>query len=105
LAAAEAAVQGMPAVMVNHGGVGEGSVPKDIRLDNFSISLGGKELINQASVTLAYGRRYGQRTLCQALDGFLLLNRLGFFQIGLFWSGLAGPRPLAALAVENMVLP
>ncbi|CAM6121308.1 unnamed protein product [Calypogeia fissa] len=59
LAAAEAAVAGMPAVMVNHGGVGEGSVPKDIRLENFSISLGGKELINQATVTLAYGRRYG----------------------------------------------
>ncbi|BBN17941.1 ATP-binding cassette, subfamily F, member 3 [Marchantia polymorpha subsp. ruderalis] len=59
LAAAEASTAGMPAVMVNHGGVGEGSVPKDIRLENFSISLGGKELINSATVTLAYGRRYG----------------------------------------------
>lgn len=72
MAAAEAAVAGMPAVMVNHGGVGEGTVPKDIRLENFSISLGGKELINQATVTLAYGRRYG--------ESFLRLN------CGLFWS-------------------
>ncbi|KAL2613889.1 hypothetical protein R1flu_025581 [Riccia fluitans] len=59
LAAAEASTAGMPSVMVNHGGVGEGNVPKDIRLENFSISLGGKELINSATVTLAYGRRYG----------------------------------------------
>lgn len=60
VAAAHAANEGMPAVMVNHGGVGEGSVPKDIRMENFSISMGGKELINEAAVTLAYGRRYGE---------------------------------------------
>jgi len=59
VAAAEAANVGMPAVMVNHGGVGEGSVPKDIRMENFSISMGGRELINEATVTLAHGRRYG----------------------------------------------
>lgn len=60
VAAAEAANVGMPAVMVNHGGVGEGSVPKDIRMENFSISMGGRELINEATVTLAHGRRYGE---------------------------------------------
>ncbi|CAK9868000.1 unnamed protein product [Sphagnum jensenii] len=59
VAAANEANKGMPAVMVSHGGVGEGSVPKDIRMENFSISMGGRELINEASVTLAYGRRYG----------------------------------------------
>lgn len=60
MAAAEAANTGMPAVMVNHGGVGEGTVAKDIRMDNFSISMGGRELINEATVTLAHGRRYGE---------------------------------------------
>uniref|UniRef100_A0A7I4DDI4 ABC transporter domain-containing protein n=1 Tax=Physcomitrium patens TaxID=3218 RepID=A0A7I4DDI4_PHYPA len=59
VAAAEAANVGMPAVMVNHGGVGEGAVAKDIRMENFSISMGGRELINEATVTLAHGRRYG----------------------------------------------
>ncbi|KAG0591226.1 hypothetical protein M758_1G156000 [Ceratodon purpureus] len=59
VAAANAANVGMPAVMVNHGGVGEGTVAKDIRMDNFSISMGGRELINEATVTLAHGRRYG----------------------------------------------
>lgn len=59
VAAANEANKGMPAVMVSHGGVGEGSVAKDIRMENFSISMGGRELINEASVTLAYGRRYG----------------------------------------------
>jgi ATP-binding cassette subfamily F protein 3 len=59
VAAANEANKGMPAVMVSHGGAGEGSVAKDIRMENFSISMGGRELINEASVTLAYGRRYG----------------------------------------------
>lgn len=59
LAKAEATVAGMPAVFVNHGGDGDGSVPRDIRLDNFTISMAGKELINEGAVTLAYGRRYG----------------------------------------------
>lgn len=60
MAAAQAANVGMPAVMVNHGGIGEGTVAKDIRMDNFSISMGGRELINEATVTLAHGRRYGE---------------------------------------------
>lgn len=63
VAAAEAANVGMPAVMVNHGGVGEGAVAKDIRMENFSISMGGRELINEATVTLAHGRRYGEYKL------------------------------------------
>ncbi|KAJ7545438.1 hypothetical protein O6H91_09G119800 [Diphasiastrum complanatum] len=59
LAAAEASVAGLPALFVDHSNVGEGGVPKDIRLENFSISMGGRELISDGSVTLAYGRRYG----------------------------------------------
>lgn len=32
---------------------------RDIHLENFSISNGGAELVENASLTLAYGRRYG----------------------------------------------
>lgn len=32
---------------------------RDIHLENFSVSNGGKELIEDASVSLAVGRRYG----------------------------------------------
>jgi ATP-binding cassette subfamily F protein 3 len=36
-----------------------GGGSKDIHLENFSVSNGGKELIEDATVTLAHGRRYG----------------------------------------------
>lgn len=32
---------------------------RDICLENFSVSNGGKDLIEDASVIMAYGRRYG----------------------------------------------
>lgn len=32
---------------------------RDINLENFSVSNGGKDLIADASVIMAYGRRYG----------------------------------------------
>lgn len=38
--------------------VGSGG-SRDIHLENFSLSNGGAELIENASLTLAYGRRYG----------------------------------------------
>ncbi|XP_024537100.1 ABC transporter F family member 3 [Selaginella moellendorffii] len=59
VAAADAAAAGMAGLYVTHNTDGDASVPKDIRMENFSISMGGRELINSASVTLAYGRRYG----------------------------------------------
>jgi hypothetical protein len=33
--------------------------PRDLHLENFNVSNGGRDLIEDASVTLAYGRRYG----------------------------------------------
>eukprot|EP00250_Pteridium_aquilinum_P019406 c24419_g1_i1 orf=140-2392(+) len=59
LAAVEALEANMPAAVVNHWNRDEGTAPKDIRMDNFSISVGGRDLISEASVTLAYGRHYG----------------------------------------------
>lgn len=59
LAAVEAAEANMPAAVVTHWNRDDGNAPKDIRMDNFSISVGGRELISEASVTLAYGRHYG----------------------------------------------
>jgi len=48
--------KGMLAIIVSHGGIGEASVPKDIHMENFKISMGGCKLINEASVTLDYER-------------------------------------------------
>lgn len=59
VAASMAAMAMMPKVTINHGGDGEGGGSKDIRMHDFSIIVAGKELISDASVTLAYGRRYG----------------------------------------------
>lgn len=36
-----------------------GGGSKDVHLENFSVSNGGKDLIEDASVMMAYGRRYG----------------------------------------------
>lgn len=58
VAASAAANQALPAVRVSHGGDGS-AAPKDIRLDNFTINVAGKELVSEATVTLAFGRRYG----------------------------------------------
>lgn len=59
LAAVEALEANMPAAVVNHWNRDEGNAPRDIRMDNFSISVGGRDLVSEASVTLAYGRHYG----------------------------------------------
>jgi ATP-binding cassette subfamily F protein 3 len=32
---------------------------KDIHLENFSVSNGGRDLIENATLTMAWGRRYG----------------------------------------------
>lgn len=50
---------GMPLVCVNHDGQGDGPTVKDIRMENFNISVGGRDLIVDGSVTLSYGRHYG----------------------------------------------
>ncbi|KAG1359581.1 ABC transporter F family member 3 [Cocos nucifera] len=54
----EAVRAGMPVVCVNHGG-NEGSAVRDIHMENFTVSVGGRDLIADASVTLSFGRHYG----------------------------------------------
>lgn len=60
LAEMEAVKAGMPVVYVNHGGNENGPAIRDIHMENFTISVGGKDLIQDASVTLSFGRHYGQ---------------------------------------------
>lgn len=55
----EAVKAGMPVVSVRHEGDG-GSAAKDIHMENFNISVGGRDLITDASVTLSFGRHYGE---------------------------------------------
>ncbi len=56
---ADEAVRGaIPTIVRDKSGAGGGG-PRDLHLDNFNVSNGGKDLIVDASVTLAYGRRYG----------------------------------------------
>ncbi|XP_031501783.1 ABC transporter F family member 3 isoform X2 [Nymphaea colorata] len=60
LAEMEAAKAGMPTVCVNHGnGEDGGGGAKDVHMENFNISVGGRDLIKEGSVTLAFGRHYG----------------------------------------------
>lgn len=59
MAAMEEAEANLPAAVVSHLNNDEGGAPRDIRMENFSISVSGRELISEASVTLAYGRHYG----------------------------------------------
>ncbi|KAK9103923.1 hypothetical protein Sjap_021177 [Stephania japonica] len=58
LAEMEAVREGMPVVCVNHDN-SDGPAVKDIHMENFSISIGGRDLIVDGSVTLAFGRHYG----------------------------------------------
>ncbi|GMI76431.1 susceptible to coronatine-deficient Pst DC3000 5, general control non-repressible 20 [Hibiscus trionum] len=55
LAEMEAAKEGMPVVCVNHDNSG-GSAVRDIHMENFNVSVGGRDLIVDGSVTLSYGR-------------------------------------------------
>lgn len=59
LAEMEAAKAGMPVVSVNHDNTVEGPVIRDIRMENFNVSVGGRDLIVDGTVTLSFGRHYG----------------------------------------------
>ncbi|OWM85192.1 hypothetical protein CDL15_Pgr027979 [Punica granatum] len=58
LAEMEAVRAGMPLVCVNHDNSG-GPAFRDIHLENFNVSVGGRDLIVDGTVTLSYGRHYG----------------------------------------------
>ncbi|KAH1099336.1 hypothetical protein AAZX31_13G002900 [Glycine max] len=58
LAEMEAARAGMPVVCVRHDNSGGPNV-KDIHMENFNISVGGRDLIVDGCVTLSFGRHYG----------------------------------------------
>lgn len=60
LAEMEAAKAGMPAVAVSHDGTGEGATVRDIHMENFNVSVGGRDLIVDCTVTLSFGRHYGK---------------------------------------------
>eukprot|EP00197_Chlamydomonas_leiostraca_P008797 CAMPEP_0202864636 /NCGR_PEP_ID=MMETSP1391-20130828/4798_1 /ASSEMBLY_ACC=CAM_ASM_000867 /TAXON_ID=1034604 /ORGANISM="Chlamydomonas leiostraca, Strain SAG 11-49" /LENGTH=767 /DNA_ID=CAMNT_0049544399 /DNA_START=78 /DNA_END=2381 /DNA_ORIENTATION=- len=54
--AADRAVRGaVPTIVRNR----DGGAVRDLHLHNFDVSNGGKDLIQDASLSLAYGRRYG----------------------------------------------
>ncbi|XP_020112985.1 ABC transporter F family member 3 isoform X2 [Ananas comosus] len=59
LAEMEAVKAGMPVVCVNHGGNEDGPTIRDIHMENFTVTVGGRDLIKDASVTLSFGRHYG----------------------------------------------
>ncbi|KAI4370134.1 hypothetical protein MLD38_018514 [Melastoma candidum] len=58
LAEMEAVRAGMPVVCVNHDS-GTGPAFRDVHLENFNVSVGGRDLIVDGSVTLSFGRHYG----------------------------------------------
>lgn len=59
LAEMEAVRAGMPVICVNHD-TGTGPAFRDIHLENFNVSVGGRDLIVDGTVTLSYGRHYGE---------------------------------------------
>ncbi|KAF8380007.1 hypothetical protein HHK36_027476 [Tetracentron sinense] len=59
LAEMEATKAGMPVVCVSHEGGSDAPAVKDIHMENFNISIGGRDLIIDGSVTLSFGRHYG----------------------------------------------
>lgn len=59
LAEMEAVRAGMPVVCVNHDREG-GPAVKDIHMENFNVSVGGRDLIVDGSLTLSFGRHYGE---------------------------------------------
>lgn len=90
----------MPAAVVTHWNRDEGIAPRDIRMDNFSISVGGRDLISEASVTLAYGRHYGKlfiglfdgQTYDKSLNSLGITFTLLLFKprLGVQFAGLVG---------------
>jgi len=73
LAEMEAVRAGMPVACVTHDGGGGGPNVKDIHLENFNISVGGRDLIVDGSVTLSFGRHYGG--FLSLFHGFMQKNR------------------------------
>ncbi|XP_078440145.1 general control non-repressible 3 [Wolffia australiana] len=59
LAEMEAVRAGMPVISVKHDFTEGGGAVKDIHLENFTVSVGGRDLISDASLTLSFGRHYG----------------------------------------------
>lgn len=55
----EAVRAGMPLVCVSHGQDTGGPTIRDIHLDSFTVSVGGRDLIVDGAVTLSFGRHYG----------------------------------------------
>ncbi|XP_062221437.1 ABC transporter F family member 3 [Phragmites australis] len=49
---------GMPPVYVNHSNDG-GPAVRDIHMENFNVTVGGRDLIQEVTITLAFGRHYG----------------------------------------------
>ena len=72
LAEMEAARAGMPVVTVNHDGGGGANI-KDLHLEGFNVSVGERDLIVDGSVTLTYGRHYGEFNF-RMIKIFLLRN-------------------------------
>lgn len=60
-AEAASATAGADPVIVRNAGSGG---PRDLHLEDFSVSNGGPNLIEDASLMLAFGRRYGLVSLC-----------------------------------------
>ncbi|GFP84412.1 ABC transporter f family member 3 [Phtheirospermum japonicum] len=54
----EAVKAGMPAVAVSHENT-DGPAVRDLHMENFTISVGGRDLIVDGCVTLSFGRHYG----------------------------------------------
>jgi ATP-binding cassette subfamily F protein 3 len=71
LAEMEAVRAGMPVACVKHE-AGGGHTVKDIHMDNFTISVGGHDLIVDGSVTLSFGRHYGEVLLLIYLFTFVV---------------------------------
>ncbi|XP_065858525.1 ABC transporter F family member 3 [Euphorbia lathyris] len=54
----EAVKAGMPVICVNHDS-SSGPNVKDIHMENFNVSVGGRDLIVDGAITLSFGRHYG----------------------------------------------
>ncbi|XP_073043027.1 ABC transporter F family member 3 [Primulina eburnea] len=54
----EAVKAGMPSAVVNHD-FNEGPAVRDIHMEGFNVSVGGRDLIVDGCLTLSYGRHYG----------------------------------------------
>jgi hypothetical protein len=55
---------GMPPVFVNHNS-GGGPAIRDVHMENFNVTVGGRDLIQEATITLAFGRHYGELQLSE----------------------------------------